>query len=80
MSKVRQRKDFEVRIRRSIPQSRIVVLRINCGPDLKFVAESDGGDLIATCDSAKRLADWAFENGAWKVVYDYDLKLSDDEM
>ncbi len=41
-----------------------------------YVAE----DLIATCSSAKRLADWAWAHGAETVRYDYDLALSEDEL
>lgn len=37
------------------------------------------GEVIATCSSAKRLADWAFENGAFEVRHEYDCKLSDSE-
>jgi hypothetical protein len=36
-------------------------------------------ELIATCEYAKRLSDWAFERGAHSVRHDYDLKLSDWE-
>lgn len=35
--------------------------------------------VIATCASAKRLSDWAFEHGAFCVRHDYDLSLSDGE-
>lgn len=40
----------------------------------------DGGALVATCTSAKRLADWAFENGARSVRHDYDLAIADGEL
>jgi hypothetical protein len=38
-----------------------------------------GDELVAECEYAKRLSDWAFENGARLVRHDYDLKLSDWE-
>lgn len=36
-------------------------------------------DILAECLSAKRLSDWAFDNGAFEVRHDYDLKLSEGE-
>jgi hypothetical protein len=38
-----------------------------------------GGELIAECEYAKRLSDWAFINGAKEVKSPYDLALSDWE-
>ena len=38
------------------------------------------GELVARCLSAKRLADWSFEQGAQVVVYNYNLSLSDGEL
>ena len=46
---------------------------------LDFVLHRGDGESIATCVSAKRLSDWAFENGAQEVRHDYDLRLSDGE-
>jgi hypothetical protein len=39
----------------------------------------EGNELLAVCESAKRLSDFAFENGASEVRHDYHLKLSDGE-
>lgn len=40
---------------------------------------SYNGDLVARCLSAKRLSDWAFEQGAQVVTHSYNLSLSDGE-
>lgn len=44
------------------------------------LAVGDSFPATATCVSAKRLSDWAFENGAHSVRHAYDLKLSDGEL
>ena len=39
-----------------------------------------GSELIASCASAKRLADWAWAHDVDEVQHRYDLKLSDGEL
>ncbi len=38
-----------------------------------------GEELIATCEYSKKLSSWAFNNGAFTVHHNYDLKLAELE-
>ncbi len=38
------------------------------------------GEILATCESSRRLSDWAFQNGALRVRHDFDLRLAEGEL
>jgi hypothetical protein len=51
---------------------------ITVHPEGGFALSVDGV-VVARCEYAKRLADWAFEKSAFEVRHSYDLALSDRE-
>lgn len=73
---MKARRDFEVSSCGQVPQDGEVTIYFN---GETFDLFDDLGRLIAECASAKRLSDYAFDNGAQSVKHDYDLKLSDGE-
>lgn len=76
-----------MKIRRNIPVK--VHVKYDCnGKNLLITVSNgeynlsaiDGSVTIASCESAKRLNDWAFEGGAFSVRHQYDCRLSDNEL
>lgn len=49
------------------------------GDPLRLFVLSKGAEIIARCESAKRLSDWAFSAGASRIVHDFNLALSEGE-
>lgn len=78
---MKARRDFKVTECGQVPQDSHVKIEFN-GKGLFELSVNLGLGLwgvVATCPSAKRLSDWAFDNGAQSVKHAYDLKLSDGE-
>jgi hypothetical protein len=80
---LKPRRSFEVTVHGAMPQDAVLTILVEKNDGFGLYA--DLGErpgyltLLATCDSAKRLSDYAFDNGAMSVRHDYDLRLSDGE-
>lgn len=85
--RVKPRRSFEVlEFGPPLPQSGHVAIVYDDRFDASWFVLIDAAELaspvrtiIAQCESAKRLSDFAFESGAQEVRHAYNLKLSDSE-
>lgn len=77
---MKPRRSFKVTVLGAVPQGPVTIVIGDPHLDGAFVlVPASAMKAIARCHSAKRLAEWAFEEGAESVRHDYDLRLSDGE-
>lgn len=81
---LKPRRNFEVKVhsKAELGDSEMVINHTGQPGVLKFILSSIASpdEAVATCESAKRLSDYAFDSGAQSVRHAYDLRLSDSEM